>query len=558
MDSGNAFGDLTQDYIAECLPLAEAVTDAFLQLERRWREGDAEADSVVELKRTLHTLKGNSAMMGLRPMQIVAHALEDVCARVVADVAARKPEIAALLIEGAGLLVDQIRGAAESPADPVRAEGFIARVAAALAVPTPGSRDVPPAPEPADRAGLRLERRRSERPADAAGGMIRVDFRRLDALLEIFGEAMIEQSALPEVYRRLAARCGSCPEIGELDRVVVALRATMKRLESALMDTRLLPIATVFARFNRLVRDLAQAERKQIRLVTEGGETLLDKAILDRIGEPLLHLLTNAVIHGVESAEERLRQGKPPEATLMLSAAALSDRVMVTVVDDGRGLDTERILAQARALDLDVGGGADAAHGLIFQPGLSTAESVSHVAGRGIGLAAAAAAIHALGGSIEVRSRPSRGVVFTLTLPLTLAILRSLIVEVDQERYAVPLSHVAETVRVEPNTVHAIDGRGVAMWRGSAINVADGGALLGTGATHSAPRNYFVVLFSGPRRRGLLVDRLVGHQDVVVKSLDPSLGRPDVVSGATILGDGRVACILDATGIVAQREVAQV
>ena len=549
MDHDNAFGDLIQDYIAESLPLAEAVTDAFLALERRWRDGDTDAAGVAGLKGTLHTLKGNSAMMGLTPIQLVAHVLEDLAARILADPAARTEPAAALLVEGSGLLADLVQAAADPAALVGSAEEYAGRVRAHLGAAS----DAPSQP-------LRLERRGTERRADAgpdATGTIRVDFRRLDTMLEIFGEAMIERSALLEVYRGLTARYGNGPEIADLERAVSALGATMKRLETALMQTRLLPIATVFGRFGRSVRDLAREERKRVRLLTEGDDTRLDKTILDRLGEPLVHLLSNAIVHGVEPEAERVRAGKPPEATVLLRAATLADQVKITVADDGRGLDADRIAAKARALGLEVpSADREAIHALIFVPGFSTAEQVSTVAGRGVGLDAAAAAIHALGGGIEVASEPGRGTSFTLTLPLTLAIVRSLIVEVDLERYAVPLSHVAETVRLEPGTLHEINSRGVAMWRGSAIHVADGGQLLGTGATRTAPRNYYVVLFAGPRRRGLLVDRLLGHQDVVVKGLDPTLGRPDVVSGATILGDGRVACILDAAGIVALREVA--
>jgi len=548
MSDDNAFADLIQDYIAECLPLAEAVTSAFLALERRWRDGDPDAADVARLKGTLHTLKGNSAMMGLAPMQLVAHVLEDLAAHVLADPAVRTELAAALLVEGSGLLTDLVQAAADPAALAGAADEYAVRVRAHLGA----AGDTAAAP-------LRLERRSTERraPGADAAGTIRVDFRRLDTLLEIFGEAMIERSALLEVHRQLAARYGGRAEITDLDRVVTALGATMKRLETALMQTRLLPIARVFSRFGRSVRDLARAEHKRVRLVTEGDDTLLDKTILDRLGEPLVHLLSNAVVHGVEPEAERLAAGKPAEATLSLRATALADRVQITVADDGRGLDTDRILAKAQALGLEVPSSDPAAvQALIFVPGFSTAERVSRVAGRGVGLDAAAAAIHELGGGIEVASEPGRGTAFTLSVPLTLAIVRSLIVEVDRERYAVPLSHVAETVRLEPGTLHEINRRGVAMWRGSAIHVADGGRLLGTESTRTAPRNYFVVLFAGPRRRGLLVDRLVGHQDVVVKGLDPTLGRPDVVSGATILGDGRVACILDAAGIVALREVA--
>jgi two-component system, chemotaxis family, sensor kinase CheA len=548
MTDEHAFADLIHDYIAESLPLAEAVSSAFLGLERRWSGGDTDAADVAGLKGTLHTLKGNSAMMGLAPMQLVAHLLEDVAARVLGDRAARTEVAAGLLVEGSGLLVDLVQAAADPTVHGSAVAEYTERVRAYLGA----------AVDPLAAPPLRLERRNTERrDGNDGAGTIRVDFRRLDTLLEIFGEAMIERSALPELHRRLAVRYGNTPEVADLDRVVSALGATMKRLETALMQTRLLPLATVFGRFARAVRDLARDERKQVRLITAGDETLLDKTILDRLGEPLVHLLSNAIVHGVESEAERLEAGKPAEATLSLRGEALADRVRITVADDGRGLDTGRILAKAKALGLDVPSSEpEAVHSLIFVPGFSTADRVSQVAGRGVGLDAAAAAIHALGGGIEVASVPGRGTTFSLSLPLTLAIVRSLIVEVDRERYAVPLSHVAETVRLQPGALHEVNRRRVAMWRGSALHVADGGQLLGTGTTQSAPRNYFVVLFAGLRRRGLLVDRLVGHQDVVVKGLDPSLGRPEVVSGATILGDGRVACILDAAGIVALREVA--
>ncbi|MGH7628172.1 MAG: chemotaxis protein CheA [Gemmatimonadales bacterium] len=543
MDRDHAFAELVHEYIVECLPLAEGVAESLLGVERKWREGERDAGDLAALKGRLHTLKGNSAMMGLRPMQMVAHALEDLCARLIAEPSARGEESAALLVEGAGLLADLIRAAAESD-DATAAEVYVARVrSGAESEPA----DAPPAPP------LRLERRRSDRRTGTdAAGTIRVDSRQLDTLLEIFGEATIEQSGLPDVHRRLRAILGNCEEVTELDRVITAVGATMERLEGALMQTRLLPISTVFGRYARMVRDVAREERKPVRLVTEGGGTLLDKTILDRLGEPLVHLLTNAVVHGVEPEAERRRLGKPVEATLTLRAATVADRAVVVVADDGLGLDTARILDKARALGLEVRSESIAdVHQLIFVEGFSTVDRVTELAGRGVGLDAAAAAIHDLGGSIEVRSAPGEGTAFLLSLPLTLAIVRSLIVEVDRERFAVPLSHVAETSRVEPEAMHEVGGRGVLMWRGSAVGVADGGMLLGT-AMRPANRDYCVVLFAGARRRALLVDRLVGHQDVVVKGLDPALGRPQLVSGTTILGDGRVACILDPAGVVAR------
>jgi two-component system, chemotaxis family, sensor kinase CheA len=405
------------------------------------------------------------------------------------------------------------------------------------------------------------ERRRADRRGSAgsgdAGTAVRIDFRLLDTMLEIFGESMIDHAALHDAHRRLLHRLGACPELSDLDRTLLSLDSTMKRFENALMRTRMLPVSTVFGRFTRLVRDVARSEGKRVRLVATGGETLLDKTVLDRLGEPLVHLLTNAIVHGIEPEADRVAAGKPAEASLVLRAAPISDRVVITVSDNGRGLDVARIQAKAVALGLaSAGSDPEQLSNLIFRPGFTTSDQVSTLAGRGVGLDVVAQSIRELGGTIEVRSVPGQGVTFVLGLPLTLAIVKSLIVEVDRERYAVPLSHVVETARVDPAAIHDINRQGVTIWRGHPVAVTDGGVLLGSPSTGEHARSFYLVITSGGRRRVILVDRLIGYQDVVVKGLDPALGRPDVVSGATILGDGRVACILDPVRILDQRSAA--
>jgi two-component system, chemotaxis family, sensor kinase CheA len=549
----NPFGELIDEYIVECLPLAEQVGDAFVELERRWRMGDPADDLLPPLKSRLHTVKGNSAMMGLGPMESVAHALEDVCALLDREPALRGEEVAGLLVRGSGLLIELVRTAATEPNAKPAAQ-FVKQVRNFLS--RSGSR------KPATKhSGLLLERRGSARRAseesapatDSSSNVVRVDFRRLDAMLEVLGEGMVEQAAMSEIFRGLSRKLGPTA-LADLEPAVLALHKTMKRLEGILMETRLLPISTVFGRFPRLVRDLAVANDKRVQVVTSGGDIPLDKAVLDRISEPLVHLLTNAVVHGIEAPAERAAAGKPAESTLDLRATSESGRVVIRIRDDGRGLDESRILAKAQSLGLETDpGDPDQVRSLIFLPGFSTAEQVSSLAGRGIGLHVVANSVHELGGTIEVDSRPGQGVTFTLTLPLTLAILRSLIVEVDRERYAVPLSHVAATVRTAPDSIHQVNQKGVALWRGDLIHVSDGGALLGTGSGPGTFRKFYVVISMGGRRRGILVDRLIGHQDIVVKSLDPTLGRPEVVSGTTILGDGKVVCILDAARILDQR-----
>ena len=551
----NAFGELIDEYVVECLPLAERAADALVEMERRRRSGTGGEELLGSIKGWLHTVKGNSAMMGLASIQEAAHALEDLCAALAEQPGPAGDGLLALMVEGAGMLVDQVRGAAGGTASEGAAPWLARAREHARAAPSGNGKA-------ADRR--RGERRMRGAEADGAN-VVRVDFRRLDTLLEVLGEGLIEQAAVVEAFRRVSRRAAALPGIPELDRAILVLEKTMKRLEAIVMETRLLPISTVFGRFPRLLRGVAEGVGKRVRLEAAGGEAALDKAVLDRLGEPLLHLLTNAVVHGIETPAERRRAGKPEEGVLSLTAVSRSGRVAIEMADDGRGLDEERIRARASEMGIEAGAEGVDPHGLIFQPGFSTAEGVSGLAGRGVGLDVVAAAVRALGGTIAVRSRPGRGTAFLLDLPLTLAIVRSLIVEVDQERYAVPIAQVAATVRAESAALHEINHRGMAVWRGDLIQVTDGGAMLGTGGgcgPETRPRGerpgrrFYVVISSGGRQRGILVDRLVGHMDVVVKGLDPALGRPDVVSGTTILGDGRVACILDPVRILEHRVTA--
>lgn len=543
----NPFAGLLADYVGECLPLAEEVVERVIALERLWAAGAEWQETHAPLKGLLHTVKGNSAMMGLASLQELAHVLEDLVGLLGTETEGRRAG-AALLVRGAGLLTDLIRGATAGPIPEIIPAEFAEEVRAFLQAEE-GSR------EDAQVERRMQEQRQVERRATRAVGefggdgtitTIRVDSHRLDALLEYLGEAMIAQASLRDAARPFLNRRRATDESAAIDQAILGLERTLKRLEGALMETRLLPVSTLFGRFTRQVRDLAHAEARQVRLEVAGGETRLDKTIIDRLGEPLVHLLTNAIVHGIETPAERTALGKPAEAVIALRAVQRSDRVLLTVSDDGRGLDTDRILVRARALGLaPVSDSPSRAEllALAFLPGLSTAEKVSALSGRGVGLDVVAGSIRDLGGQVSVDSEPGRGTTFTLRLPLTVAVLRSLLVRVDGERYAVPLADVAETVRVGEQTLHQVARQGMMTWRDEIIPVLDGGEALA--GARPASRPYCVVLRSSPRPRGLMVDALLGHQEVVVKALDPTLGRPPAIAATTILGDGRVACILD-------------
>ncbi len=550
----NPFAALLADYVAECLPLAEEVVDRAITLERAWRAGEDAPDVLAPLKGLLHTVKGNSAMMGLNPLAGLSHVLEDLVGLVGAEPRARAAG-APLLVRGAGMLADLVGSATSGPI-PEEAPADFTEEARAFLGGEPGAWDAPTVEHrEADRrqTDRRTIRATTEMATDGTVTTIRVESSRLDTLLETFGETMIAHAGLRDAARGLMTRRRTSPEVMALEQAMLGIERTLKRLEGALMETRLLPISTLMGRFSRQVRDLAFAESRHVRLEVAGGETKLDKTVIDRLGEPLVHLLTNAICHGIEPEEERIARGKPAEAVISIRAVQRSDRVLLTVSDDGRGLDPDRILIKARALGLAPTSDAPSraeVYALAFLPGLSTTDKVSALSGRGVGLDVVASSIRALGGQVSVASEPGRGTTFTLRLPLTVAVLRSMLVDIGGECYAVPLADVAETVRIGPQTIHQVARQGMMTWRGEVIPVLDGGLTLG----HDKPSagSYCVVLRSSTRHRGLLVDAMLGHYEVVVKALDPALGRPPAVAAATILGDGRVACILDTARLVEQ------
>jgi two-component system chemotaxis sensor kinase CheA len=399
-------------------------------------------------------------------------------------------------------------------------------------------------------------------PADADAGArpeagsasrtrnIRVDLRRLDALMNQVGELVIVRDRL----RQLAP--SSAPDLAES---VDQASRLISELQDEIVRARMAPVWQVFDRFPRLVRDAARSLGKQVDFVIEGKEIELDRSMLDEIGDPLVHLLRNSLDHGIEPPDQRRALGKEPTGTLRLSASRERSRVIIRVEDDGRGIQRDRVLAKAVALGLVRSEEAQAlapeeVDRLITRSGFSTAETVTDVSGRGVGLDVVATRVRALGGMLDIHSEPGRGTSFTLQLPLTLAIVRALLVRLGEETYALPLTHVGETVHLEPADVQRVKGRSVAVLRDEVIPLLSLRALLGTGGEARARadgRRPAVVLEVGDQRVGLEVDRLMGQQEIVVKSFDQTAGTLKLFSGATILSDGRPALILDAGSVVA-------
>ena len=531
---------LLHDFVEEARPMTERLGDAFLRMERCWSEGAGAGSILPQVKSDLHTLKGNSGLMGLTAIQSLTHAMEDLCGILAGNEAAAGPEIAGLLLDGGDLLGEMVELSARGELTEDHASTVLNRLESAVADLKKDTTSGIPSKRTAESG---------TRKGPVSDDLVRIDFRKLDSLLEMVGEAMISRSMLADAHASLgsAGRGGS-----DLDRAMQLLERSLQGLQEGLVQTRLLPVATVFRRFVRHVRDQALKDGKLVHLETTGADTTIDKTIIDRLGEPVLHLVRNAVAHGIETAAERSKAGKPEEGTVTLSAEQVSDRVLIAVSDDGRGLDESKIISRAKKLGYDTESlDRPELLRLIFEPGFSTADGVSTLAGRGVGLDVVASSIEALGGAVYVDNRPGLGATFRLDLPLTLAVVQALFVEVTGELYAIPLSYVLESFRLDPSTAHTVDHRQVVSWRDEWIPLLDGRRLLGSQGDDTPP--YCVVIGSGARRCGLLVHSVHSRRDVVVKGLDDILGQQDFFSGVTTLGDGQVVFILDATALTSAR-----
>ena len=409
------------------------------------------------------------------------------------------------------------------------------------------------APPPRERRSGEDRRSQPDRRKSAAvteANSIRVGIDKIDALINMVGELVITQSMLSQL--------GEDFDISRLDRLqdgLAELERNTRELQESVMRIRMLPISFVFNRFPRLVHDLSSRFGKAVALEVSGEQTELDKTVMEKIGDPLVHLVRNALDHGIETPEARAAAGKPETGTLSLNAYHQGGNIVIEIADDGAGLNRERILAKARERGLvgeDEALDDDQVHELIFQPGFSTADVVSEISGRGVGMDVVKRNITALGGTIEVRSEAGRGSTFTIRLPLTLAILDGQLVQVGGQTFVIPLVSIIESLLIDTGRTNAVAGRArVYKLREDYIPILCLHELFNLRpGTSDAGSGLLVVVEGDGHRIGLVVDDLLAQQQVVIKSLETNFRKVDGLSGATILGDGTVALILDVAGLV--------
>lgn len=398
-----------------------------------------------------------------------------------------------------------------------------------------------------DIASVVIDLASDEQVVDAnALRQIRIDLARLDVLMKLAGELVVARNRLVELTRDTTDT--------ELAQVGERISRLVGEVQSEVLEARLTPVREVFDRFPRVVRDLARDLGRQVRLEVEGGEIELDRAVLDEVADPLVHLVRNAIDHGIEPPRDRVKAGKPAEGRLRLSASRERNSVAIRVADDGRGIDRAKILAKAK-LEGMIDPGAetladDQLLRILSRSGFSTAAVVSGVSGRGVGVDVVMTRIRQLGGAVELASEPGQGTAFILRVPLTLAIVRSLLVQVGAERYVVPLNYVSEALEFQNTPVTALGDREALVIREQPVPTVHLHKLLGVRDAATAGRRPVLVMQVGERRTALVVDALLGQQEIVVEPFDAPQGMPGWFSGATILADGAPALILDAAALV--------
>jgi len=406
---------------------------------------------------------------------------------------------------------------------------------------------------PASKLKSSTEKQTQDR-ADTKQHSVRVDVNKLEKLMNLVGELVIERNRLANVVGNLERASRDNLQVQTLLGVSGQLGRITNELQQEIMKARMIPIAQLFNTFPRLVRDLAQNRGKQVELELLGTETELDRTIVEEVRDPLIHLVRNAIDHGLESKEERVKLGKPALGRVVLAASHEETNVVISVKDDGRGIDREAVGRKARSLGLvteeELREYSDQqVFQLIFAPGLSTAREVSDVSGRGVGMDIVRTQLEKIGGSIEITSEINVGTEFVIRLPLTLAIIRALLVSVQGRSFALPIASVSETRKLNRQEVRAVQGRDCLVIREQIVPLVSLASTLELPDVGTSP-DHLVIVFSATSKVALMVDRLLGEQEVVIKPLGPFFTANRELAGATVLGDGSVVPILDVKGLL--------
>ncbi|MCC4635391.1 chemotaxis protein CheA [Xanthomonas dyei] len=540
--------DIAADFIVEAQEILDRLGEQLVSLE----QAPDEADQLNAVFRGFHTLKGGAGFLAIKPMVELCHAAEETLGMARSGQAvlqAHHFDAAQQSLDYLQAMLDAMSSGEPVPhAPPSLIAQFDAKSGPPAVKTAPKAAAASPAHDDGHAAlapGAKAAPKAAAKGGAEAEQTVRVDTKRLDAIVNLIGELVLSRNRLKTLRTRLRDE--------ELDRAVSVLDIATARLQTAVMRTRMQPVSKVFARFPKVARDVARTLSKEVELELVGAETELDRNLVEALADPLVHLVRNAIDHGIESPALREATGKPRSGHVRLSAQQEGDYVSIEIQDDGAGIDPERLREIARnkgLIDAEAAArlSTDECLHLIFMPGFSTKAEVTDISGRGVGMDVVQSRIRELSGQIQIQSELGRGSRFMIRVPLTLAILPTLLVQAGEAVYALPLARVVEVLHAPQTSLGWFDGRAVLDRRSHTLPLIDLRRWLGVPADQP-PLLTVVLLQAGETRFGLVVDQVRGREEVVIKPLPRALRGLPGYAGATLIGDGRMALILDVDGL---------
>ncbi|MDY6821250.1 MAG: response regulator [Deferribacterota bacterium] len=536
--------EILQDFISETTEILEDLENSLVDLE----ENKDDKELINKIFRSAHTIKGSSAFLELEKLSTISHHTEDILNKLRKDEIALTDVIMDVLLE----YVDLAKGIVENIKtgdDTVEIREFLKKIEGVKSGEYVST--------------AQKEQKISSKKTKDGGKQIsaahktieqtiRVEVSRLDALMNLVGELVLSRNRLSQLAIDLNQKYRDDPILEQLVDTTSQLGLVTSDLQIAVMKTRMIPISKVFSRFPRIVRDVARDLKKDVNLVVSGEDTELDKSVIELITDPLVHMVRNAIDHGLETPEERV--GKPKKGTIWLNAMQQGNHIIIEVKDDGKGIDPDKVAKSALEKGLTTKEelarmDRDEIIGFIFRPGFSTSEKVTNISGRGVGLDVVKNNIEKINGIINIDSEIGKGTTIQLKLPLTLAIIQSLLVEVSGEIFAIPIVSILETIKVKEDDIHELEGREVLNYRNGVLSIIRITDVLELEESYSDFK-YVVVINVAERQVGFVVNRLIGQEEIVIKTLGEFLGNLTGIAGATIMGDGKVRLILDPSGII--------
>jgi two-component system, chemotaxis family, sensor kinase CheA len=538
--------EIFDSYLVEAREILDHLSQDLLALEKV----PSDVNVLNNIFRAMHTLKGTSSFLGFSQIAELAHTSEDLLNKLRKGDCAATSEIIDVLIDAhktAGVLLQRIES---RNLQPIEMESILEKLRRGMqqqSTPVPVQAAAPPILEPIVRAAELAEVQQQH----AVDTTIRVDVGRLDDLMNLIGELVLARNRLSQAAQSLTEKYERLDMSKQIADVSSQIDFVTTELQMAVMKTRMVPIEKVFSGLPLVAREVMRTTGKEVDLQIYGKETELDKSIIEELKDPLIHMIRNAVDHGIESPDERKSKGKPAQGIVVVNAERDGNYILITMEDDGRGIDVDNtkrkaiekgLISEIEATEMSK---SDVLN-LLFIPGFSTKKEITNVSGRGVGMDVVKTNIAKLKGIVEIDSNVGIGTIITLKVPLTLAIIQGLLLKVVDEIFAVPLSAVLEIVRITPEEIYSIQGREVIRVRDTILPLARMSDIIGKNRTvQQSAVSYVVIVGWAEKRIGLLVDSLQGQKEVVIKTLGNYLGDVPGIAGSTILGDGSVILVID-------------